>query len=1353
MALGCVAAGAVALSPGGPAALEAFVPLLIRRRLERDPRPPTAPWAERFPAAVLSADVVGFTSLTERLARSGPQGAERVKELLDLCFGRLTELLWEHGGESFKFAGDAALALWPVAEEESLAETVRRAAACGPAIQRALDGIAALEGERLRLRVGIAAGQVWAASLGGIEGRWESLVAGEPLEEAAAAQALARPGEVVLSASAQGLAGDTLVSEPLSPRPAAGVALSTDCAAALHAYVPRTVRGHVEAGQTEWLAEFRRVSAMFASARGLDFSRSDALERADALVRAFQGSVYERGGSVTQVVAEGQGVTLIAGWGLSLRSYEDDAVRAVRSALACRDEWRRLGLEGSFGVATGRVFTGTRGGPRRVEYAMIGDAVNLAARLMQHADGEVLCDGTTRAAAEKRLAFEALQPVSLKGRAQPVPVHKPLGEKVDLGPQRGGLVGRREEARLLAEEVRALADGGKGALVLVEGEAGMGKSRLISRLLAEADALGVPAWVGAGEALQELAPYFAWRGIFRRLLGLDGLAEERARRERVLGRLAPALHERAPLLAPLLDLELPESEVIAKMTAQARADATRELLIDLLRGVLGAAPAVIVLEDAHWLDSASWSLAEAVQREVAPLLLVVSTRPLGEPYPTAECRRLLEQPGTRRLRLTPLAAEDALDLVCQRLGVPAIPEALARLILDKAEGHPFFSEQLALALLDLGAVQIVDGECRWSGAGLDSLQVPDDIRGVIVGRLDRLSPRQQLILKVASVFGRSFELRALRSVYPVVEDRSALAEHIASISQADLIEPEPEGRYNFKHALTRDTAYELLPFAHRRQLHGSLAEWYELEHQTNLAAVYGLLAHHWSQAEVSGKAVDYLEKAGEQASRSGSFREVGSFLERALGFAAPAAVPVARQARWKRQLGQTYYLLGRFAESRAKVEEALGDLGQPVPASRAALALGLVRQALIQAAHRFRPRRVAGRASSEARRTFLEASLAFQAAAPLYYLAQATGLTFYACLRSLNLAERAEPAPVRALGYSSLQFVSGALGMRGLAEGYRRRAMEIAERLDEPSTLAEILYNSGVYHAGTGEWQAAAEEAHRAVEICRPRGEHLTRRNAMGLASFVLHHRGDFSESRRRGAEVAEECREAGDLVRLIWGLSDVGSALACAGRLDEAMAELERALELAREPSSEIAIRGQLALVELRRGDSGRARALADEAFAQLVDLGALPMMVTMERGFSGIAAVYLELWRRDGDRSAGSEDILERRVRRICSTLARFSRAFPFAQPARWLCQGSYESRRARPRRALAAWRRALAHAVRLGMPYEEAQAHFQLGTSLPREDPARSVHLGKAAEIFARLDAGYDLAAVRQELAREA
>ena len=501
---------------------------------------------------------------------------------------------------------------------------------------------------------------------------------------------------------------------------------------------------------------------------------------------------------------------------------------------------------------------------------MVGHTVNLAARLMQAAVDDVLCDATTLRLASSRLRFETLAPVKMKGITQPgAGVPPRAGRREHPGPRaaaRGWWAARRS-ARGWPRAVRALAERGVGGTLLLEGEAGMGKSVLVGELLEKARAAGLSTALGLGTALEGSPVWHAWRAVLSRLLGLEGLPDEAARTARLLERLSawPEQEAWAPLLNGVLPVAVPENEGVRNLTAALRITTTRELLVQLLDDCSRERPRLVVLDDAHWMDSASWELALAVQRRVKRLLLVLSSRPAGEAVP-AEYRQLRDSPGTVHLPVGRMSYEDVLTLVRQRLGVRTLPAQVATFIRDRAEGHPLFSEELACALREAGYLVIERGECRLAARSVEkmALELPGTIQGLITSRIDRLTQQQQLTLKVASVLGRAFPFELLRAVHPVEADRPTLPQQLAELERLDLVQREESGSgpvYAFKHVLIQEAAYHLMAFSQRRELHRAVALLHEREQEERGEQLQPLLAHHWRLAEQPERALEHLERA------------------------------------------------------------------------------------------------------------------------------------------------------------------------------------------------------------------------------------------------------------------------------------------------------------------------------------------------------------------------------------------------------------------------------------------------------------------------------------------------------------
>jgi class 3 adenylate cyclase/tetratricopeptide (TPR) repeat protein len=1347
--------------------LTSYVPYLLTRRLETDLAPITAPTATQFPAAVLFADISGFTALAERLGERGLVGAEALAGALNAYFGQLIHLITAHGGDVVKFAGDALLALWPAVDED-LPTATRRAAQCGLAAQAALHNYPAAEGLRMALRVGVAAGPVVAVQIGGVYGRWELMVAGEPLVEVGSAEQRAHPGEVVLAASAWELIAEaaagrplpaappaapavrlTAVQETLPVRPLAAPTIRPGAEGALRPFIPGAIITRLAAGQTGWLAELRRVTVLFLNLPDLRHAVPGEMEQAQAIMQALQVALYRYEGSINKLNVDDKGVTLVAALGLPPLAHEDDAARGVQAALAMQARLRELGVRSAIGVATGRAFCGEVGNATRREYTMLGDVVNLAARLMQAAPGDILCDAATYGAAQDVITFEALPPVVVKGKSDPVPVYRPWGEaRLAVRPPTT-IVGRAAERAVLADRLQTLLRRNTGGVVIIEGEAGIGKSRLVEELGRQAAAVGVRVLAGAGDAIERTMLYHAWRPVFAQVFGLDALPDDmEARRARVQAGLGddPARARLAPLLEPVLALDLPDTPLTAQMSGEVRADNTRALLVDMLAAEARRQPTALVLEDAHWLDSASWALLGAVAQRIHPLLLVIATRPLPDP-PPSEYGQLRAARDTRHLRLESLSPEDTITLVCQRLGVAALPEPVIALIRERAEGHPFFSEELAYALRDAGLLQIAGGAC-WiaPGAGdLRALDFPDTLQGVIISRIDRLAPQQQLALKVASVIGRVFAFRLLRDIHPIEADKARLADDLAVLENLDLTPldvPPPEPTYIFKHIITREVAYNLMLFAQRRDLHRAVARWYERTHADDPAPYYALLAHHWSKAEVPEKALLYLEQAGEQALRTGAYQEAVDFLRQAreLGGRDPDRL---RRARREQHLGAAYWGLGNLRAARPHLEAALALLGEAVPTGRGQWVRGLLQHVRRQIGRRLRERRGgSGLPLDPATRTArLQAGNAYETLGTIFYLTGEKIPSLYTCVAGLNVVEPAGLSPELARAFARVGAACGFIPLHPPAVAYGRRAAAAVRQVDDLPAAAYVAAVTGLYAMGIGQWRQARADMQRAVTLAEKLGDRRHWEEYAAMLQWIMYRQGAYSEAAQMAAHLYQMGLRNDHPQAQMWGL--IGQSLVALRRGDlAATAPWVTALHdlIAPDPRAGEVVRAHAALALVYWQQGRPAQALEAVARTKEILTESSLNRATNLDGFISVAEIALARWEaRAGDQAARAD------ARRACAALRRHVRVFPIGRPYLALYEGRAAWLAGRPRAAQRAWRAALAAARRLAMPYEQGLIHAEWGRRSSLGDPARAAHLARAAELFRHLGAARDLAAV--------
>jgi ABC-type oligopeptide transport system substrate-binding subunit/class 3 adenylate cyclase len=600
-------------------------------------------------------------------------------------------------------------------------------------------------------------------------------------------------------------------------------------------------------------------------------------------VARIVGEVESLGGHVKDLAGDG----VLAFFGAPT-TREDDAERAVLCALRIvseMDEYSRevrrgWGAEGfgvRVGAATGAVVVGEVGAGSRVEYAAFGDTVNVAARLQSAAQpGSVLVDDATHHAVERLFEWGELQELELKGKGEPVAAW-PVTRVVAAGRQQRGqtametrLVGRSRELGQGREALEALR-AGRGGVLVVAGDAGIGKSRLLNELRELAEREGTSWLEGRCVSYGESLPYWPFRDLLRGEWIGAGVEEPELRvRVGLRRRLEQLFDDKAdelyPYLGGLLEVEL-EREAEAR-TSQLSPEAlqwrTFEVVGQLLARLAETAPLVLALEDLHWADPTSVLLLEQLLAlaEEAPVLLVLSLRPERDHGSWA----LREHAGRefphllREIDLGPLGDADG-ELLAALVAPATLPAELERRVLEAADGNPFFLEELVRSLADVGAL-VREGE-GWRFDHAVEVEVPPTVEKAILARLDRLSAPARDLVTAASALGRTFALALLEGVLG-----EAPADSLHELQRLGLLRqsrrwPQPE--YRFRHALIQETAYRTLLGEQRTRLHRRAAEWLEERHAGRDAEALGLLAYHWLRAEDEEKAADYLLRAGDKA--------------------------------------------------------------------------------------------------------------------------------------------------------------------------------------------------------------------------------------------------------------------------------------------------------------------------------------------------------------------------------------------------------------------------------------------------------------------------------------------------------
>lgn len=1127
----------------------------------------TVDWAASAPEAITQAvegsllfvDISGFTKMSERLARHGKVGAEEVTDAIGTCFEALLTVAYRAGGGLLKFGGDALLLLFT---GDGHAE---RAAGSALGMQTVLADVGRLDTTAgrvvLRMSAGVHTGTFQCFLVG--NSHRELLMTGSEVSTLTDMEGGASAGQVVVSAATAAAIPSNLVGEAQGPgfrlRRVRRLGMLDDDLTVtapvrdinIADYVPTAIRAHLLDGGEE--PEHRQATVAFLHFDGTD----ELLERegpeyvaealrelvADAQAAADEHQVTFLG---TDIDHDGGKIILVAG---VPRAMGDDEERMLGAVRDIADGTRRLNVR--IGVHRGPIFAGDVGPRYRRTYTVMGDTVNLAARLMARAEpGQILA--TSAVLDRSRATFDTteLEPFFVKGKRHPVQAFAvgAVQRRVRVSTANLPLVGRDSEIATFNESLDALHDG-HGRMIELVGDPGIGKSRLIEELRARAG--GVQTFVIACDPYEATTPYSPFWWLLHDMLGLP----ETAAPELIAQRLRELVEQRCPDLLPWfpllgtpLDLNIPDTPDTAALAPEFRRERVHEVMALFLDQALPG-EVLVILEDVHWMDEASCAVLRLIVENMETRATIICTT-----------RRNVETgflgpslPHVHSLRPAPLTPEQAAEaLVIATEDSPLRPHEIA-LLAERSAGNPLFLTELMQAAATTGDV--------------DSL--PDSIDAVITAQIDRLPTVQRRLLRYASVLGHTFRVDELVAL---------LADEIPAPDEATWRSLETflgfvaKDVVRFHHALLRDTAYEELPFSRRRELHARAGDGIAAGLGDHPESEAELLSLHFFHAQRYQEAWRYARIAGIRARDKYANVEAAELLERAIAAArrVPDLTPDQVAEIWEalgdvRERSGVYdRALAAYRHARkARAGDPVGEAGLLLKEAWIAESDGRYSQAI--------------RVVRRGHRTLdgIDEQDAAQARARLraWYAAvrQAQGRSreaVVACHEAIEVAISSGNLAAEAHARFILDWAYVELGEPELAT-HSARALEIFEQLEDLDGQAGVLNNLGGFAYFEGRWD-----------------------DAIGL-----YERGRDTRLR------------TGNAVMAALASCNIGEVLTDQGRLDEAEAAFRDALRVFRaaDYSYGVATAAQhLGRVATRAGDIETAFTFLNDARAQFDAIGA---------------------------------------------------------------------------------------------------------------------------------------------------
>lgn len=1124
-----------------------YVPRVLQHRLAAGPVPPW--WIAEGTAVIV--DVNGFTALCEQLARRGREGAEQVTEIIGNSFETIMQVAYEHGASLLKFGGDALL-LWFEGEAHA-AHACRAAWLMRDSLARI--GTITVGGTEVTLQMsqGVHSGLFHFFALG--TSHLELLPVGPAWSEMTRMQKNAGAGAIrVSAATAASIApacvgamvdGGALLERspegvetiPFGPPPDVPLEMLAFC-------LSPPVRAHVLAGGNG--SDHRPVTIAFLRVEGTDaYIATHGPERAaEALLRLV---------TTVATAADRHKVTFLAS------DVDHDSLKLILTSgapVVIGDDEERLllalqkmvasdpALPLRIGVHRGAVFAGDIGPLYRRTYTVMGDAVNLTARLMANAEsGTIFATAAVLDRCDTVFESTPLPPFEVKGKSEPL--HAWSVGRVQGATRRAAtlqklpLTGRNAELGVVRKAYTS-ARSGAGRMIELAGEAGIGKTRLLEAL--RDAAAGFAKQHAACEAYTATTPYAFWRELLRELLGLgrdDGEALVLEKLAAVVAERVPDLAPWMPLLAIALGVEMEPTPEVSMLAESNRRGRLHETVSQFLATLL-AGPTLIEIENAHHMDGASADLLTALVAELGtrPWLIAVARRRSTDGFQAPDSDVVV------RLDVKPLAEPDALRLAQLATKDTPLPAHVLDVVARRSGGNPQFLRDLLRTAIE-------------SGGAAD---LPDSAESAAMARIDALAPDDRHVLRCASVFGLTFHPRTLAWVS---DDGQGMSLPDGVFDRlAEFFEAEPDGYLRFRRSLLRDAAYEGLPFKLRRQLHASVGAHLMAE-ADDPEDVAGTLSLHFHEAGDHPLAWRYARIAAQRAEAAYADVEAASFYARALE--AGAHVPVVTRdelAAVQVAMGDAMVRSGQFAKAfsaytAARVlvaGQALAEARVLLKLSHADGRLGRYVEALGWAEQ--------GRALLAGLDGHEAARLAALSSGRHAMVLQVQGRTAEAlewAERAVAEAEAADDAEALGDALVVVGWAYGELGRDG-AEVAMQRSLEAYQRAGNRVRQATLLSDLGVVTQWKGQWDEALSYYERGREASLKIGSMASAALARVNVAEILTDRGEWTEAESVLLETLPFWRASQFQYCLAACLSLLGRVALRLGRVPDALARLEEA-------------------------------------------------------------------------------------------------------------------------------------------------------------------------------------------------
>lgn len=1155
-----------------------FLPQNIVRKILINPDGKVLDKSEWIEGAIIFSDISGFTPMSQALSNYGSRGIEEMSRILNTYLSKMSNIIYKNDGILQKIAGDSLTVLFEKPANVEWKVPILNAIECSFEMQKFISQfrkIKTIAGEfSLTMKIGISSGRLFIGTLGSYDFGIEVSLIGEPINKAVVSEHHAKQGEIWIEKESIEIIKDYVkiitnknnyfrirLKNIIKPdekklkevfsvklRPEEKQTIIKE----IRACIPSSIAKRLELGYQEFLGEHRKTTILFINFEGLDLKHKNFEKNLKLYYITMQKIITQYRGTLYEFESGDKGSKIIALFGSPL-STEDNEGLAILCALAILKagndiEWIKFQ---KIGISTGYAFAGVIGTALLRRYALIGDKVNLAARLMTSAENNtILIDDDTYNRTSDRFLWKKMSPRKLKGTSGLITTYLFDGIKKEKPKEPlkeiAYLLGRDEEAKRFAKIFDKLKDS-LGQIISVIGEMGIGKGVLIKEFIKFVGRKGLQHHEAYCYSYGTQIPYFGWIKIFNNIFDIKEDDKNDLKLKKVsdkLNALSPKNIKKLPLIAKWLGLEAEETEWSKHLDTAVRKSNLLDVLSEILIQLSREKALFIILYDIQWSNSSTLEFLLTLAKNIVneKIMLIYSYQPFIIQIPDA-IQEVKKLEYYNSMVLNELSSEQSIDFIKLKWNVSNIPDEFENIIKRSVGGNPYYIETLITSLINTNQLLFDKDKNTYSFSqeALQQLKVPPTLEDLIVNQIDKLDETSKLLLKVASVIGMDFNTEILKWIFPIRIQKQELLLKLSKLCETGLLEKEEKKakiHFSFRNELTLDTVYKNLPFSQRKHLHESTASTIENIYGDKIESFYEILAFHYKFTDNINKQLLYLKLAGNKAKNNYANNESIKYYEQLteiLNKKLKANIDFTTK-EWGyicRELFDTYVILG-------DITRFMGEM------KKSKIWLDKSRAESVKIA------------DEERRYTLLKSIGEWYEFGDQYQDALAYYSRAYICISKLN-------------DKNKMSLSSGHMGNVYRIMGYNDLALK---RYKESATLANEcgnimmegrwLGNIGIIYANQGNYDKALEYYFKALDISKKENDKSRAAAWYSLIATVYLAQAKYDDAIKYGNESLSVAEAIGYKRSMVLTLNTIGNTYRFLGQYDEALKSHSRALEIA---------------------------------------------------------------------------------------------------------------------------------------------------------------------------------------------